>query len=631
MTGHPIVIKIILIATFHFLFSIFFVGSGLLLFFQEKLTRKNIPCPGNFLSAVSLGILYNAMQFGLVLLVTRKFPVQFQTTLSIGKYAMDLALLLFIFLFLNKKYFALLKRMTRVFFIPGNAALLLLALLLGFAAIINFPHVHDSRQLMATNDMLHNGTDFLAAKRYGIGFSALFYFPNAIFKGMPMATLAAGFKLFLLLLTGLAVIFGIDRLGTSDPVVSKFLYFFIVLSSYFGLKGLLELGKDSPWAVLFSLIFIFSLIGMDPAKGYLEPCLYLICAMALGMIAIPYLFAFCAIYVSLRLLPNKISAHKVILPAAVLLMLGAGSSLMPVKTALPTPTFGQPATSAYLYRSPLDGRTFFYAYFFSFNKKGYRNSSFLIIAGMVCILLLPLGKKRFADIGIRSTALFLPIVTLGFLLLPFLARGYLPVHPQDKIPLTPFRPFDAWNLVKDIPQWYVQIIGGIFFILFLDGLANSAVFRPRVGKNVYRGAALIAAALILSANFPAIAKLKDPASFYSYGGNKSKRVARSMESIYLHPEAEQVILIAGESAQKSVATFHWAHQNYFPRKKLKTVWKATPAAIASLFKQQPSLLVASTVFMPGLKIELEKIGKFEIRELEYFPHSKESISLISRK
>jgi len=487
MLENSIIIKIILIPALHFLFSILLLGTGWLAILQEKLTGKNIPSPGNFLIAVSLGILHNTLQFGLVLLLYRKFPVNFQAMLSVGKYAMDLAFLLFIFLVHPKKYLGLLKQLPSVFSGRGNAFLLLLSMLMGWLAIMNFPHVHDSGQLMATNHMLQNGSDFLPAGRLGLGFSALCYFPAALFKSIPMGTLAAGYKFFILFLTGLAVIYGIDKMGLVYPLTGKYLLFTIFLSSFFGLYGIMELGKDSAWSVLFSIVFIFSLFARSRGQKIGESLVYLLSAMAMGMIGIPYLLFFCAIWALLHFLPDKISSHKMLLPASVILLLGCSAMLMPLKVAIPAQPHLQPFYGKFVYWPPTDGKTSFFHYFFAHEKFAYRNSVPIVIAGLLSIFLLPWVRKRFRDAAIRSTALFLPITTLSSLLLAFQARNFYPTSRAQKIPLTPFSTFEVWNLVKDIPQWYVQVISGVLTVIALDAWIREIPLKRQARRGIFIG------------------------------------------------------------------------------------------------------------------------------------------------
>jgi len=582
--------------------------------------------------AVSLGVLFNALQFGLVLTVYRKLPLHSQTFLAAAKYVMDLAFLGLIFLLLRKKYLALLKDFIRPFARKENLALLLLSVLVGIAAILNFPHVHDSGQLMATNHMLMEGHDFLAAKRYGLGFSALFYFPAAIFKSMPMGTLASGFKLFLLVLTGLTAIYGMEKLSTVNSAVSKFLYFSIIISSYLGFYGMMTLGKDSAWAVLFSLIFIFSLFQRErePGEKILEPCLYIFCAVALGMIAIPYLGVFCAVFAAMRFLPGKITGNKILFPTVAAAALCLCFMLMPTRLVINNLPHLQHNKGKYSCWYPTNGKTSFYAYLFAFKKNECNNSTPLLIAGLLGVLLLPLMKDRFTSTAVKSAGLFIPAAALGFLILTVPAQGFFPANRADKIPFIPFSTFDAWNLIKDIPQWYAQIILGIFFILLLDAFTKKLAHHTgsATARRIYLGIAATAITIILSANFSNIMSLKQPAYFYSYGGNKNKCYALLLENIYRNPHIKKINLIK-RTASLPFNNLFWDIQHYTTGKSVKMIMAIEPGIIPSLLKDIPFILVCRQYSLEKLREELPKYGRFYIYQLEYFRDKREGIYIVS--
>jgi hypothetical protein len=618
----------LLIPAIHFLVSILLVGAGLLLVLQEKIFRKNDAPPGNILLAVSLGVLFNTLQFGLVLLVYRKFPLHSQTFLAVAKYIMDLMFLTFILLRYNKKYRDLLKNLLRILAQKENLALLILSVIVGIAAVLHFPHVHDSGQLMTTNRMLQQGNNFLAAKRYGLGFSALFYFPAALFRDIPMGTLASGFKLFLLAITGLSVIYGMEKLSTVSSAVSKFLYFSIIISSYFGLYGMITLGKDSAWAVLFSLIFIFSLFRREPGENALEPCLYFFCAVAFGMIAIPFLAIFCALFAVMRFLPGKISGNKIFFTAAVATALCLCFTLMPVRLAIDVPPHLQPMMGKHSFWPPTNGHTSFYSYLFAFKKNECNNSTPILIVGMLGILLLPLMKNRFSSIAVKSAGLFIPAAALETLLLTLPARGFFPDSRADKIPFTPFSTFDAWNLIKDIPQWYAQIILGIFFILCLDAFIKKITTRSKAARRMYLGISILTIAMVLSANFSNILALKNPAYFYSYGGNKNKNYALILENIYRNPNLKR-INVMNDTTSLPVDNFFWDIGHYVCGKKVRIIKTLEPGIIPSLMKDIPFMLIGRLDSLSVLREELSKSGRFYIYELEYFKDHGEGIYVIS--
>lgn len=630
MSGAAIIIKIILITSIHFLLSILLVGSGILSLFRGKFPGQKLSPAGYFLLCIAAGMLYNTLQFAPVLSLPGKLSAHSHSLLAAGKYTMDAAFLVIVTLVSKKKFPGRLKELLRVFADRGNAALLIISLVIGMIAVLNFPHVHDSGQLSATNLMLRSGMNLLGGKRYAFAFSALLYFPGAIFKNIPLTTLASGFKLFLLLSTGLAAIYGMEKLSTINSTVSKFLYFFIIVTGYFGIYGMLELGKDSAWAVLFSLVFIFSLFRRAGERNYVEPLLYFLCAVLLGMIAIPYLCIFCVVYITVRLLPRKITGHKIIIPGAAILLLIFCFMLLPGKLALKSlPPFQSGADEKfYWYPYPTDGKTSFYSYFFSFDKNGYRNSTPLLIAGLLGILLLPMVKERFSDDAVKSAALFPLAAAGGCLFLAFLARDFLPAQRLDKIPFTPFTTFDAWNLVKDIPQWYVQIILGIFFIILLDALVKKIGAGGRAGRAVYMGAAIIALSVILSANFTKIISLKNPAYFYSYGGNKNKLYALVMENIYRNPSLRRIKIMKG-STTLDFKNFFWEIKSYFSWKDVGILTEIKPGEAPYLAAEMPFILISSRTALEKLSRSLAEYDTFFIYRLEYFNETDEGLYVVS--
>ncbi|HLP60448.1 MAG TPA: hypothetical protein VK186_16530, partial [Candidatus Deferrimicrobium sp.] len=461
-----------------------------------------------------------------------------------------------------------------------------------------------------------------------LGFSALFYFPAALSGNIPMGTLASGFKLFLLVCTGLAVIYGVEKLATVSSAVSKFLYFSIIISSYLGFHGMITLGKDSAWAVLFSLIFMFSLFRREPGESILEPCLYFICAVALGMIAIPYLGVFCVVLTAMRFLPGKITGNKILFPAVAAAALGLCFTLMPTRLAIDVPPHLQTIMGKHSYWPPTDGKTSFYSYFFASEKKECNNSTPLLIAGILGIMLLPLMKNRFSSTAIKSTALFIPVTALGFLLLTVPAQGFFPINRADKIPFTPFSTFDVWNLVKDIPQWYAQIILGIFFILLLDAFVKKIASHPGTAKRIYLGISIITIMIILSANFSSFISLKNPAYFYSYGGNKNKNYALVLENIYRNPPLQRINVMNGTTSLP-YKDFFWDIMHYTHWKNVRMIMTIEPAIIPSLLKDIPFMLVSPRDSLEKLQAELSNYGRFYIYELEYFKDSGEGIYIIS--
>ncbi len=633
MPDYAVLSWIILLPAIHFLVSILFLGAGLLLLLQERLPRTHFPAPGNFLAAVAMGTLFNALQFAMVLLVYRRLPLHSQFWLSAGKYAMDLAVLLLVILTCKKKCLGVLRDLAAPLRSGGNAALTLFSLLLGLLAVLNFPHVHDSLQLMATNNVLVNGADFWPAKRIGLGFAAMCYFPAALWRSLPMATLAAGFKPALFLLSSQAVIFGIDRLATVHSAANKFLYYIILFGSCLGLHGIMDLGKDSAWGVLFFLVFLFSLMGREQGPRRPEPLLYAAAAMTLGMITIPYLCVFMAIWGALRLLPEKVSAHRLLFPAVVVLLLALGALQMPARLAIANPPLQRADLGNHAYWYPLEGETGFFGYLFAFSRRGCRNSPWPIAAGFLGILLLPLARKRFADAAVRSTALLIPVTACGFLLLTRLARGIIPASRHQGIPFTPLSFFDAWNLIKDIPQWLVQAVAGIFLIILLDTLLRKlppSVASPGQWRTLHLGVAALAAVLTLAANSSLLASLRRPALFLTYGGNKDKVFAMVMESIHRHPGLKR-LYVQPKSSALVLHDFNYELKGYFPGRVIRVLDDAHVSERMLQARKLPLLLIARREFLAEFSRAAAEYGSFQARELAFLQDTGEGIFIVGRK
>jgi hypothetical protein len=314
----------------------------------------------------------------------------------------------------------------------------------------------------------------------------------------------------------------------------------------------------------------------------------------------------------------------------VLLLLCCGAMLLPVKLAIKANTHLQPQYGKYVYWFPTDGKTSFYQYYFFYEKFGYRNSALLIMSGLLGILLLPLARERFRDAAMRSTALFLPVATLGCLALAFLARNFLPARRAQPIPLTPFTTKRVWDLIKDIPQWYVQIICGIIFVLMLDALVRKIPLAHKARRAIFLWVSLAAAGVCLSANLSMVAALKDPAHFYSYGGNKNNPFALVLESIHRNPDVTHIFMQSGVAAF-DMNWFFFDIQNYFPARKFRIIRDSDLEKWPSLFPPGTSLLVANHYSFSKWQALCKKQGVFSARQLVDFQKTDEGIYLVARK
>lgn len=216
--------------------------------------------------------------------------------------------------------------------------------------------------------------------------------------------------------------------------------------------------------------------------------------------------------------------------------------------------------------------------------------------GLVGVLLLPFFKDRhngdrFSDPGVKSAALFLLTAPVSFLLLTLPAKGWRPAAHTDKIPFTPFATFDAWNLIKDVLQWCIQVIGGIFFILLLESLVTRLFPDPRRQRfacYVAVGALMLS---IVAAQFPVIKHYRYSAGFNRYGGNKNPHFLAIMEALYAHPGIKKVHTTSNIKIINRYSMY-WDLQHYFPGFRTDIIPPLNKTTAAELQNDLPFILVA---------------------------------------
>jgi len=140
-----------------------------------------------------------------------------------------------------------------------NALVLAISFAAGAMAVIKYPNVLDSGQLAWTKELIHGdelGSRLSILSSSGaIGYSALIFPPGVLFRNIPLVTLASGFKVLLGGMLGLACILVVENLGFRCKLLSKIALVSLVILSYFGQVGFMELGKDSSFGVAFSFLF----------------------------------------------------------------------------------------------------------------------------------------------------------------------------------------------------------------------------------------------------------------------------------------------------------------------------------------------------------------------------------------
>ncbi len=637
-------LKIILIPLVHSLISILGVGLALLLLLQEKLNLQNSSPVGRILLSAALGILYNSLQFILIVLA-HHYRLLPQPELAALKYGFDLLFLVAISIKYGKKITEEISLGVTAVLKRDNLLIFLFSIGIGVTAILNFPHVFDSGQLMETCSMATTGWDFMNATRFGIGFSALGYFPSVLVNDLPLCSLFSGFKLLLSVVTGLTVIYGIDRLHVAHPAGAKLLYYALVQGSLFGLYGVVELGKDSIWALLFGFNCIFSLFRIDERESIAISAIFFSSSLLLGMIAIPYVLFFTGLYFICRFLPNRVSASKPLYMATVVFLFLAGTRLMPVKLAINKSDYPAKAGDAvYSYYAPTNGRTTFYSYLsrhkmsnrlISEPKIVYKNIEWLVIIGLMGVLFLPFfkdrcGRDRFNDAGLKSAALFLLAAPVSFLLLTLPAKGWLPASRFDKIPFTPITTFDAWNLIKDVPQWCIQVLAGIFFILLLESLVIKLVPDPRRQRFAYSAAVGVLLFLIAATQFPVIKNYRYPAEFNRYGGNKNPHFLRIMGALYNHPGIKKVHIVQNATSI-NYNSMYWDLQHYFPGFKSNEIPPLSQTVASELQNDLPFILVAQQDYAHELSALMKKPKNLKMHPLFENEQRREGVYLFFRK
>ena len=608
-------IPVFLGSLIHFLFGIIFIGTAISIVLREKFKMNPMSPSGEFLFIVSLGILWNTIEFGLVFILCRYLSIP-QFLLVIIKYVSDLGIIIAFFIFKRKFYTDSLKKLLYAWKRWDNALILGISILMGIVAIVNYPHVLDSGQLISTLFMKNSSFHLLSAGRYAFGFSALIYFPSFIFQSIPIGTMASGFKLALFFLMGLSAIYCIERMNPTFQAISKILYFTIAAFSFFGLYGGMELGKDSAWGVLFCLVFVLSLFSNEQ-KYYIDTIIFFLCAISLGMITIPYMMIFLGIYFLVRILPPKISGNKLLFVFIILAELIVCNILMPVNLPIyRREELAGLSRGDFEYRPPTNGESTFYTYMFKYEKDLYRNSEIILLAGFLGIFFFPLAKERFKNPGIKSAALFLPTISFVVLCLTIPARNWLPNTIHAKIPFTPFTPFDTWNLIKDIPQWYVQIITGIFAVLLLDTIIHFISKNSIIQKIAITFLASIAIYFSVYPNISAISDLTTPAYYYSYGGNKNHLISLTLENIHLNKNIKQCFSVG--DFPRHYASFVFELQHYYPNIKYYPIYNSHDLNIDIISSSLPAFIISSPEMAETLYQKMPKYNKCYMYQLDYY-------------
>jgi hypothetical protein len=477
---------------------------------------------GNFLLSAALGAIWSALAFFFL------YMIDAHSQPRAGFYAriaLDTALIVILFL-----AFRPMRQVREILSsLRGGAfwLLLLAGLGLGLYSAFHFPHVFDSGQLLWTQYLLWGpaglvetashapGANFLNTVHWEsmIGFSGIIAPMGALFPDYPLVTVAAGFKPLLLVLIMFACHHIVLALHMPSRFLSTVMLAALMLLTPFGMYGAIELGKDSIFGIIFSVVFLVLLCQEDVEKRGIELALLFSAASVLGVIAVPYMLVALALWLLLAAdarqaravmlsfflivavtLPVVVAGmlHKSywlilavylvaavlmltigltrrfatllspvrrwtdrIMPALPLICLAGAALLLPVAADMPV-WMNADGIIVTERRVPLDGLTGMGTLLLGdFQQRP------MMIVGLAALLLMGLSSR--VSKGMIAVAA-MPLAATAIILIHFhLGLHFLTV-------------FNQWDLIKDVPLWYG---GAMFSILAIAGITHFARHIPR--------------------------------------------------------------------------------------------------------------------------------------------------------
>jgi hypothetical protein len=467
-------------------------------------------------------------------------------------------------------------------------------------AILKYPHVLDSSQLAWTKNLLileSSASVIPTANNTGaLGYSALIAPIAVLFPGIPLATLASGFKPFLGLLLALAAILVVDGASFKRPAVYKTAYFSLIMLSFFGLYGVLELGKDSSFGVVLSLIYIASLQESQTDRySLVDKGIFLSVAVSCGMITIPYLLVITLLYILFKVSDFPIFKFiYIVLAFALVPLTAACSSMMHIGWAPISVSLGAICATAFVLRKrelrialfesgpwrylpaaaflallalcyvmmpakadivawinldgsplvvsrpPLDGETSFTQFLFSFDR---HLPKYLVIGAMIGMLATLLPRKRARSSCIKALSLF-----------PFIVIASVLVFARMEH--SPFSGFNLWDMIRDIPLWYGGIVFGLFCLLLIDDLEEGFV---GAWKLPFVAIALLALVGMHKYNARAVVRSLTSKTFYSSViGHRFEYFVKLMDKLQRYELPVQLYIAPGSLAEN----MFFAYQMY---------------------------------------------------------------------
>jgi hypothetical protein len=438
------------------------------------------------------------------------------------------------------------------------------------------------------------------------GFAGIMLVPSLLLSSLPVTTVGAGMKVLLVVVAAFSVTHLTERLGLRPRLLVSLVAIAGLIFSRFGLYGMLGLGKDSIFAVPMLVASMASLVGDKGGRQQHEAGLYFSAAIFLGSVVVPYGLVFWAIYSTLslgrrRLLPDLASLlawTTLALPVAIAgihtsldggghhlslgemigmqlvaaIILGLWSRrarsesadqsrswLAPLSPLVPMMAFGtcfllMPATAHIVTwvdafgkpvteeRSPLDGQTSFYRYFFHTYDENLTALMLLAVAGCV---FLPFAKRRYRSPGYIALFAFLPVT-----LVLVLAHLKLGLHSLTT--------FNIWDITKNVPQWFVGTLFAPFAILAVSVLTGPVVNvakwrRPNnVGSASRLSAIIVALVIVVGIGHRAFrdalhSDVAIPATVTSTGGYSDPGIAQAMDFVWANARGQSIFISPGST------------------------------------------------------------------------------------
>ncbi|HEX5102991.1 MAG TPA: hypothetical protein VFV87_04230 [Pirellulaceae bacterium] len=460
---------------------------------------------------------------------------------------------------------------------PLTLAVVLLAMGVAALGIFRCPYALDNAALGWTGRALDGSITSFGDSQGSPAYIALLYFPAAVtWPGIPVPTTGAALKIPLCLLAALAAMRLAASLPFRFPRAIGAGLFLVLIGSFFGVYGMFETGKETPFGIALLMIFVGELLDADSREWAwaVRAGLVLCAAFGFGAITIPYAIPLVGIFLAANIgrvrtfefsfwllactaLPLVFSiyamTHVALWKAAVLVavLTTICAALSRLRWRLPAPPAHWVSAAAVIValvclagiyfalpvrytvpHPPLDGQTGFFQLWADSDRVLH---DAIIVAGFVGLLascFLPGFAHR---PGLIALALF-PFATL----LPVLIIAQFP----DWKP--PFHPQHVWDLAKDVPNWCFGFYFGLFALIAVEAVGRvieHVVQRRAVagGKLAARLPAWLPQAIVTAAGVLALATtldrphirhgyhLKRPAHFTRVGGHQDPLFARLVE------------------------------------------------------------------------------------------------------